>query len=259
MIQYSTMGNVNGSFPNYTGKNASGAGAIDGTPYIASFIDDIWGRIQAIMDRAGLTPDGVTESVTNSQHIEALKKGFATGAGYIKPYCKAGTPLANGDRLLLLTGQGVLRANYTELDAAVYVGDGNNSAVQAAGGKFYRATDAAGTMPSITGVYLILPDLRGSVLRGLDIAASIDPDGASRKLGDFQRSAMWGHQHGYKFGSGTDVADSGIGFTGNSTGGLSTALDKLVRNPTPDGVNGTPITSSESRGANVSINFGITY
>jgi hypothetical protein len=256
MIDYAGIANTNGAFPIVTAKNASGAGATDGTPYIASVIDDIWGRFQAMMDRAGLPPDGITESTSNSQHIEAYKKGFAQGAGYLKAYMKNGTPVANGDRVLLLTGQGILRANYTELDAAVYVADGNNASVAAAGGAFYRADDAAGTIPNIAGIYLIMPDCRGRTLRGDDAAASVDPQGATRVLGDLQADAFQGHWHDITNGTGNILAAGGAGAFG---GGGSTYSANVVESPLTDGVNGTPRTDSETRMANVQVKWAITY
>lgn len=254
MIDYaSVFTNVNGSFPTITGKNATGAGATDGTEFIAAFVDDGWGRYQALMSRAGLTPDGVTESTTNSQHIESLKKGFNLGAGYIVSYNKAGTPAANGDRLLLLTGQGITRANYPELDDACYVGDANNAAVAAAGGAFFRADNSDGSSPNITGIYLILPDLRGRVLRGLDVGALVDPDGASRVLGDEQEDAFQLHQHSY--------GDPRIGYVASGTlnaMGVNPDTDLDTDDYVSDG-GGTPRVTSETRMANVSTNWAITY
>jgi hypothetical protein len=67
-----THTNVSGTFPNTAGVNASGPSATDGTEYIAEGINDHWGGKQDLMDRAGLTPDGVTEAVGTSQFMAAL-------------------------------------------------------------------------------------------------------------------------------------------------------------------------------------------
>jgi len=262
MIQYSTLTNVTGSFPNYTGKNATGAGATDGTPFVAAFIDDIWGRFQALMDRADLTPNAITESASASQHIDSLKKGFALGAGYVVQYMKADSPATNGDRVLLLTGQGILRASYPELDAAVYVGDANNAAVAAAGGAFFRADNSDGSSPSTTGVYLIMPETRGRVPRGDDAAASVDPDGASRYLGDNQADAFQGHKMGIEDGSGNVFVSTNQALTGST--------DRVVGTGSPansiraagfftDGTNGTPRIDEETRMANFQTKWAITY
>jgi hypothetical protein len=271
MIDYNTdVGNVNGVLGNYTAKNASGATAVDGTPYVASFIDDIWGPKQALMDLAGLTPNGVTESVSASQILDAMKKGFNLGAGYIIQYDKVNTPAVNGDRVLLLTGQGVLISNYGDLTTAMYVGDGNNATASA----YYKADDAAGTIRNIAGTYLILPDYRGVVPRGLDAAASIDPDGASRSLGGLQGDTFQQFQAGAnadntgareywltaedrdetnQFASGTNASPI---ISRTSAAGQGSVRAVIPKN---DGTNGDPRMSTETRMYNVATTFGITY
>jgi hypothetical protein len=66
-----THTNVSGTFPDTTGINASGPSTTDGTEYIAEGINDWWGSKQDLMDRAGLTPDGVTEAAGTSQYLDA--------------------------------------------------------------------------------------------------------------------------------------------------------------------------------------------
>lgn len=182
--------NINGGpFPSYTGKNATGAGATDGTEWIAAGIDDFMlGWSQNIMDKTGLTPSGVAESASASQIVEAMQLLLGP-PGTICEWNLSVDPATIGARFLLLNGQGILRANYPDLDTNVCVGDGNNASVAAGGGAYYRADDAAGVTPNIAGVYLILPESRGYTTRGLDTAASVDPDGASRFLGDLQLDA----------------------------------------------------------------------
>lgn len=186
MINYlSSFTNTDGnSFPDTKGINASGAGATDGTEFVKIFIDDLWGARQAIMDHAGLTPDTVTEAPGTSQFLEAVNK--FTIPGMILPVFWNDDPATLGIRAILLTGQGVLRASFPELDAIVYVGDSDNPTAAA----FFRADNADGSSRNTTGIYLILPDARGRVIRGLDLTGGIDPDGASRELGDEQADAM---------------------------------------------------------------------
>ncbi len=177
------VNNYDGTFPNWTAKNASGGGATDGTEWVAGLVNDgMWGWSQALLSYFNMTPNDVAESVNNSQILDALKG-----------LCPAGTELMwGGDataipyRFLLLHGQGVLRSSYGDLDSAVYVGDGNNATAAA----YYHADDQAGTIRNIAGDYLILPESRGYAVRGLDIAGTIDPDGASRTIGHLQADAM---------------------------------------------------------------------
>jgi hypothetical protein len=249
-------------FPDTEAVNATGPGATDGTEFVKLMIDDHWGARQAIMNHAGLTPDGVTEADGTAQIIEALQKGFGAPPGVPTEWNLSADPGTTGHRCLLLQGQGILRANYPDLDTAVYVGDGNNAAVAAAGGAYYRADDAAGTTPNIAGIYLILPEGRGVVARGLDSAASIDPDGASRYLGDLQVDAFQGHQHMLQY---TDVAGSSTtawargntenpGVFQSSSGFAASNLGHIS-----DFTSGTPRVDSETRMYNRSTNFVIWY
>jgi len=273
MIDYlASFTNTDGSaFPDTEAVNVTAPGSGDGTEFVAILVNDIWGRAQAIMNYAGLTPDGVTEADGTAQILEALSRGWAIGPGMGVIYWKNGTPAANGDRVLLLQGQGVLVASFPLLVAECYVGDANNAAVAAGGGFFYKADNADGSSPNTAGIYFILPETRGYALRGLDAAAAVDPDGASRYLGDVQADAIQYHDH-FKFfeGSSSSILTSAETPYRQGTGASveyaitsdgSSAADRGLSNGDPQTQAGKGAVSvdSETRIANVSTNFGITY
>lgn len=248
-----------GPFPGFTGKNASGAGATDGTEFIAAMIDNwMWGWVQALLNHESITPNGVTESSSASQILDAIQAILPPGT--VVEWNLNNDPGTLGYRFLLLNGQGILVANYSDLAANVYVGDSNNAAVAAGGGFYYKASDAAGTTPNIAGPYLILPESRGYAPRGLDLAASVDPGGASRYLGDVQLDAFQGHWLAEATGvtSPTIIgAASGAAFGAYLlTGGGGSAVTPIY---VSDGVNGTPRTSSESRMTNRSTQYAIRF
>jgi len=271
MLDYaSAFINFSGSFPNILAVNASGPSATDGTEFVANMINDsMWGIWQMILNRAGLSPNGVVESDTNSQIREALHKGFGGAPGTVQEWHLASDPGTTGHRCLLLNGQGILRANYPDLDAACYVGDANNAAVAAAGGGYFRADNSDGSSPNTTGAYLILPDTRGYAPRGLDVAASVDPDGASRYLGDIQLDALQGHIHYNGMAEDSVNAEFVYGTTASEAPGSATKCTAenvatpdrqgLASSPKDDGTNGTPRTSSESRMTNYSTKWVIWY
>jgi hypothetical protein len=254
-----------GPFPNFSAKNATGAGATDGTEWLKALIDDyLLGWSQALLDHEGLSPDGVAEAAGASQILDAIQNILPPGM--VVEWNLNTDPASYGARYLLLNGQGILRANYPELDANVYVGDGNNAAVAAAGAPFFHADNSDGSSPNTAGVYLILPESRGVVARGLDSAASIDPDGASRYLGDLQIDAFQGFEieslssmlnttylstnatrTGAAIGSGNKAAGSG----GSGVMGYAAPVDDLT--------NGTPRIDSETRMYNRSTQFAIRY
>ena len=252
--------NVSGTFPDVLGLNASGPSATDGFEFIANFVNDNnIGWMQMLLNHAGLTPTGVVESDSASQVKEALQKGFGGAPGTIQEWNLASDPGTTGHRALLLNGQGILRTNYPDLDAAVYVGDGNNAAVAAAGGAWFRADNSDGSSPNTTGIYLILPESRGVTIRGLDTAASIDPDGAGRFVGDLQVDAFQGFQVGADAHSGgaLDLYGElqGINFASSPVPEADTVRARFRNDaqgsssaviPKSDGVNGTPRISSET-------------
>lgn len=262
MIDYfAVFVNTNGiPFPGTLTINATGAGTGDGTEMVKLFGDDLWGARQALIDAAGLTPDSVTEAPGTSQLLDAIRKICGSpGEGVI--WFKNSDPAVTGDRVLLLNGQGILRANYPELDAAVYVGDPDNPTASA----FYHADDAAGTIRNTTGIYLILPETRGYVLRGLDTAASVDPDGASRDLGSIQDFALQGHAHRVSSNDFTNVQhgtpDAASTFFLES--GLNDVFDAdqllYARDVLDLAGYGTVKIDIESRMVNVATKFGIRY
>ena len=182
--------NTSGSFPNILAVNVSTPGAGDGTEFISDLINDFWGWMQHMVNGAGLTPSGSLESSSASQVGQALRHYFGA-PGEVVMWQGQADPATAGIRLLLLQGQGVLRATYSDLDYNCYVGDANNSSYEA----YYRATDSAGTNRSTTGSYLILPDMRGLVPRGHDPAAVNDPLGTSRLFPDYQAHSLEEHLH----------------------------------------------------------------
>jgi hypothetical protein len=157
-------------------------------------LNDWFGFQQAALLSSGIVPSGSSDTEDVSQMLTALMAilsppGTLIYGGYND------TPANLGLRLILLDGTSVLIANYADLVANTYVGDGNNATVAAAGGKFYKSSDSGGASPNIAGPYFQLPDMRGQYPRGLDPSGTVDPDGASRYLGDTQGHAILEHVH----------------------------------------------------------------
>jgi hypothetical protein len=157
---------------------------------VKPLLDDFWGFFQQVLSSAGITPSGNPDEVGASDIFDGMRR-TSGHPGMITPIVLNDAPAIYGIRMLLLDGSGILRANYSDLDDAVYVGDSDNGTA----GAFYHANDAGGTIRATGGPYLILPDGRGRFPRGLDSSGTIDPDGASRFLGDDQLDATERHNH----------------------------------------------------------------
>lgn len=260
MIDYgATFTNYSGSFPDYEAVNVSAPGAGDGTEFVAALVNDIWGRAQALLDYAGLTPDGVQEAPDTAQILTALSKGYGIGPGIGVIYWKNGTPAANRDRVLLLQGQVIEISNYPLLAAAVYVGDANNGTAPA----FYKTSDAGGTTRSTSGGYMVLPDTRAVSLKGVGnrtINTRVKTGPAS--VGSIIEDAFQGHWHITVFNySGGSSPNNIITAPGGNTGGASITplINSGVENPITDGTNGPLRTGAQTQDCTIRTNFGITY
>jgi microcystin-dependent protein len=266
--------NTNGSaFPDTEAINVSAPGAGDGTEFVALMVNNVWGFQQALMDYAGLTPDGVQEAPGTAQFLDALAKGYGIGPGVGVIYWKNDTPAAKGDRVLLLQGQVITIANYAELVAETYIGDGNNADTDYTG--FYKTSDAGGTTRNTAGAYFVLPDTRGLSLKNIgDAVINTRTKTGPAKLTELQEDQMQGHDF-YLFEDNvgntgisinpdrtvdrarSDGADSDYSLSGTNTNAAT--LGKTNGGITDDGVNGTPRTGDATRDSVIGTNFGITY
>lgn len=263
---FAVFTNTNGvAFPDTEAVNSSGALSTDGTEFVKIMIDNwMFGRQQALLNHVGITPNGVAEADGASQELLALQRmGMHPGQGIFAFWND--TPTNLGIRVLMLTGQGILRANFSDLDDAVYVGDGDNPTASV----FYHADDAGGAVRNTAGIYLILPDARGQTIRGLDLAGAVDPDGASRDLGSLQIDAGQRIKGDFLRAATVGVSD-GTTLTGvfSGVGSVTTSITNVTgvagRSLDFDSANSTsPNTAKtdddETRMTNMACDIGIIY
>lgn len=263
MIDYlASFTNTNGlAFPDTLAVNASGGGATDGTEFVKLMIDDEWGARQAIMYHASLTPDSVTESPGTAQILDALKLGMlGQPAGSLIGWLQKDDPATFGARALLLTGQGILRANFADLDNAVYVGDPANPTAP----EFYHADDAAGTIRNVAGIYLILPDARAMFWRGTGTHGTLlMADGnfyaGPTAIGGSENDQTQGHNHNESTGNDFNFAVGAGGTNGRAAGSTSDFGGIITTGAVTDGINGTPRTGDETRPIALGIRWAISY
>lgn len=259
MIKYETTHtNTSGVFPNTLAVNVTTPGAGDGTEFIAAGVNDSWGFHQALMAYAGLTPDTVTEAPGTSQMVEAMRLSFGH-PGEVVLWHGQTDPFTLGLRLLLLEGQGVEIANYSLLDAAVYIGDSNNGDTSYP--YYYHSSNSAGTDRVIAGPWLILADMRGVTTRGWDPTGLRDPVGASRRFPDYQSDAFQQHSHQVKTISSGDYAEITTIPTAAGAkdvfGPIGTEGANVLEASTLKG--GVKSSASESRMENIQVKFCVRY
>lgn len=259
-IDFSTVPNTSGAFPLVLAVNSTTPTTLDGTPLTAEWLKDFYGFHQAIMDHAGyVAASGSNETVGASEVLTSIQR-VSGHPGEIVPWMGTGS-IPTGLRILELTGQVILIANYADLVDAVYVGDANNATAAA----FYKTSDAGGTTRSTSGTYMVLPSLQGYVLRGLDTAAAIDPDGAGRTVGDTQLDAFQKHNHAVYTATGSAAyADSSFATAGAVAGFsqvASTNNQLLARKATDDASAGNTIKTEddETRMVNSATRFCIRF
>jgi hypothetical protein len=282
-----------GTFPNTAAKNASGAGAQDGTEFLAAYVNHDWGWEQDLLMQAQLTPSGITETAAASaaaaagaaqQMRQAFEMKFGApgelvldcimpGSGTYGAQTMVWGAAAGGPplryqyrRVLPCTGQVVLIANYPDLAAAIYCGDANNATASYG----YKSTDSGGASRSTSGTYIKLPDFRGVTVRGRDLGVGRDPLAASRGAGysggeitSLQTDAFQGHWHstyGNGGGSGAGTA-AGQQFSSILIGlvGVQTAASDLGATETDGTIGTAPRTSKETRMYNASCQIGIRF
>ena len=190
----------------------------------------------------------VTATITTSTLVATtltVTTIVATGGGVaptgsILAYGAAAAPTG----YLLCNGASVSRSTYAALFAVI--------------GTAYGTSD---------GSSFNVPDLRGRFLRGVDSGEGTDPNAGTRTamatggntgdtVGSVQLDAFQGHYHDL---DGVDeniatyqLANVWAATAGNNGGGPSAIT---VTNPTADGTNGTPRTSSETRPKNAGVHY----
>lgn len=133
-------------------------------------------------------------------YIDEIVIGGATGdaanAGSVIYFARESAPVG----YLKANGAAVDNTVYMNLDTAIYVGDTLNSTALFG----YRCTDPQNpsTTRSITGTYIVLPDLRGEFIRSWDDSKGVD---SGRSFGTWQKGTLVG---GYD----DNNRDSDVGF-----------------------------------------------
>jgi len=241
-----------GDWPYTVSKNASGASASDGTPFCADLIDIDWGWIKRIMYLASLTPSGVADDYSSSQVVNAIRRAGMQPGLFVYSALNA-TKLALC-RFLPLTGQIILMSSYSELCAAVYVGDTANPSA----GAFYKCT-AAGVRDT-TGLYMKMPDAQGAFLRGIGtngtlLMANGSGYNGGTYPGDSMLDAIFGHYHTMGgSGTGTNTASLIWSYTSANSNGAF-----MATGPIPDGIHGTPRIGYENRPVSIGAQICIAY
>ena len=83
LVNYTGRTNApDASYPHGSARNDAVAGDRTGTPRVAAEINDIFGLQQALLAFAGITPNGVPDTVVASQYMQALAQLAASGASY---------------------------------------------------------------------------------------------------------------------------------------------------------------------------------
>lgn len=135
------------------------------------------------------------EYLTN--YVDEIVVSGATGdaatAGSVNYFARDSAPVG----YLKANGAAVNTTTYANLTTAIYVGDTLNPTALFG----YKCTDPMNpsTTRSITGKYIVLPDLRGEFLRGWDDSRGVD---SGRGFGTAQSQNIQSHRHNLKSPSG---------------------------------------------------------
>jgi len=263
MRDYAGIAGNTGAFPQVIANDDSLPGANDGTALVAQWVRDTLAIFQATLNGASLAPDGNAETcgaaagnLVGSQFIEALQliTGYP-GEIFAFPAPMAGLVLPAGMRALKLEGQTIALADYPRLTDAVYCSDTANPWAPA----FWRASNNPATVRDIAGAYMLLPDLRGQFLRGLDLTGAVDPGGMSRVAGDIQAESIKEHDHDKLLAAGSEYLVNGWSVSAGPTGSPSPTGGgaSFVTGATGAGIGAG--TANETRPTNLALTWCIRY
>ncbi len=74
MKDFALIDFTSGTFPSVTADQSSGPTVRDGAPLDADWVSDLWGAFQALLNKAGVTPSGVTEAWAASDIMDSIRK-----------------------------------------------------------------------------------------------------------------------------------------------------------------------------------------
>ncbi|GHU93761.1 hypothetical protein FACS189479_05610 [Spirochaetia bacterium] len=167
-VAYGSLGT--GTYPSFAAKNASASTATDGFPFTKTFVDDIMGAFEAILNAGGFTTEaslsGNSETYSASDILTALRQGAGQPPGRLVLFWGSDTEMG-AQHLLECTGQTLTQAAYPGLFAALDAA-------------FITGTDF--TLPNLAGLF---PQGRGS-----QTFTFTDGDGVTTRSGTFAGPAL---------------------------------------------------------------------
>jgi microcystin-dependent protein len=139
----------------------------------------------------------------------------------------------------------------------------------AADGSSYSTTAYSNLFGAISygyggsGATFSVPNASGLFLRGVGSQTVAGIGYSSGTIGSTQTDQMQGHHHSAydSYGNGSGSTTSSYGYTVFSPSGPN-FLDRdlgMIREPSPDGINGTPRTGAETRPVNLTVKYCVKY
>jgi hypothetical protein len=214
---------VSGGLPSWGTVPIAGGGT-NQTSYTTG--DILYASGSTALSKLGIGSSGQVLSVSGGLPAWTTNSSAGVPTGSLLPFAGSSAPTG----FLLCDGSAVSRTTYSALFAALSttygVGDGSTTF----------------NLPNTQGVFL-----RGA---GSQTISSISYSGTR---GTTQGDQMQGHVYGTPSGDSLAGFHSGGGYGFSNTGGLLNG--QSLTGPQTDGSNGTPRTGTETRPANISVNY----
>lgn len=142
---------VDANYPYNKAKDASGATALDGTPLLASLMNDLFGMWQALLTRGGVTPSGSSDTANASDYVDALMAAISKRFTYSATGSHSADTDAQVDILVCDTSGGDITITIANPPF-----DGKRFFVVATGGNtaFITGTGISNPIPVVSGVQL---------------------------------------------------------------------------------------------------------
>ena len=72
--EYPGQIDTDAGYPYGKARNRSAPGSTDGTPLEQSWVNDVWGFFQALLDQDDTVPSGTPDTIASSQYMTALRR-----------------------------------------------------------------------------------------------------------------------------------------------------------------------------------------
>lgn len=153
-------------YPHGSAQNETVEGANDGTPYEERWRNDVWGFLQALLQRGGVVPSGNPDTAQNSDYLEAMLAvtGSPLFVGSSDVSGDFGTGVAAAMKVYAVTNNRILTVNSSSHSLQLWEYDGST----------WNTVGAAFALSAQNNDIAVLSETRIAVMRSASVGSVSD-------------------------------------------------------------------------------------